>query len=273
MRPRLPRHKPPLVPKQAPEFVKNVTATIMAGEGDEPAGQRHPRRRRRGPRAHHPVGEAQHRPGDPGVGPGTVHPVRQVLLPLPACHHPHQGVRLRPLLAGAPETFKSVDAKGKENSGLRVDGPGGRRRTAPAAASACRSVPARTSPTPAARRYQHGVPAAAAGDRAGELPVLPRTSRPRPHPGTCGDGQGQPAVAAAVRVLRGLRRLRRDPLHQAAHPAGRRPAAHRQRHRVLQHLRGQPADHPVCQEQGRARARRGTTPSSRTRRSSATAFA
>ena len=58
-------------------------------------------------------------------------------------------------------------------------------------------------------------------------------------------GQGLPGPPAAVRVLRGLRRLRRDPVPQADQPAVRRPAAGRQRHRLLLDLRRQPADHPL----------------------------
>ena len=61
--------------------------------------------------------------------------------------------------------------------------------------------------------------------------------------------------AAAVRVLRRLRRLRRDALPQAAVAAVRRPAADRQRHRLLVDLWRQPAGHAV--DQGRRRPRAG----------------
>ena len=64
------------------------------------------------------------------------------------------------------------------------------------------------------------------------------------------DRQGQPVQAAPARVLRRLRRLRRDPLRQAGHPAVRRPHVYRQRHRLLLHL-------------GRLRALRLLTPSTR----------
>ncbi len=41
---------------------------------------------------HHPVGEAQHRPGDPRVGREDLHPVQQVRAGLPARRHPRQGL-------------------------------------------------------------------------------------------------------------------------------------------------------------------------------------
>ena len=70
------------------------------------------------------------------------------------------------------------------------------------------------------------------------LPEFDRSSKLK------GDhAQGRDDHAAAVRVLRRLRRLRRDALHQARHPAVRRPHADRQRHRLLVDLRRQPADH------------------------------
>ena len=46
------------------------------------------------------------------------------------------------------------------------------------------------------------------------------------------DVKGTQFLQPAVRVLRRLRRLRRDALRQAAHPALRRPRPHRQRHRA-----------------------------------------
>jgi hypothetical protein len=54
--------------------------------------------------------------------------------------------------------------------------------------------------------------------------------------------------------LRRLRRLRRDALRQADHPALRRPHADRQRHRLLVDLRRQPAHHPYAPTDGRGPA-------------------
>ena len=66
-------------------------------------------------------------------------------------------------------------------------------------------------------------------------------------------GQGRPAAPAALRVLRRLRRLRRDAVPQAPEPALRRPRRHRQRDRLLVHLRRQPAHHAVDRQSRRAR--------------------
>ena len=80
-------------------------------------------------------------------------------------------------------------------------------------------------------------------------------------------------LAAAVRVLRRLRRLRRNALHQADDPALRRPRADRQRHRLLLHLRRQPADHALHAATRKAAARPGPTRCSRTTPSSVSACA
>jgi hypothetical protein len=70
-------------PDEAPDFVKRVTAVMMAGKGDLlpvsafPVDGTWPVR-------HDPVGEAQHRARDPGLGRGALHPVQQVRDGLPA---------------------------------------------------------------------------------------------------------------------------------------------------------------------------------------------
>ncbi len=86
------------------------------------------------------------------MGPGTLHPVRQVLAALPARHHPHQGLRSGPPVPARPRPSSRCDAKGKENAGLKPGRSRWPRRTAPGAASAWRSARAKTRPTPAARR-------------------------------------------------------------------------------------------------------------------------
>ena len=99
------------------------------------------------------------------------------------------------------------------------------------------------------------------------IPPLDRDAAPARH------GQGHAGARAAVRVLRRLRRLRRDALHPAGQPALRRPDDRGQRHRLLVDLRRQPADDAVDGERRRARARPGATRCSRTTPSSASACA
>ena len=77
---------------------------------------------------------------------------------------------------------------------------------------------------------------------AGPLPAAPRL------------GEGCPGPPAAVRVLRSLRRVRRDAVPEAGQPAVRRPHARGQRHRLLVDLRRQPADDPVGHQRRRTGA-------------------
>ena len=60
--------------------------------------------------------------------------------------------------------------------------------------------------------------------------------------------KGSQFLQPAVRVLRRVRRLRRNPVCQAAHPAVRRSYDHRQRDGLLLHLRRFFPDLPVLQE-------------------------
>ncbi len=112
-----PRHKPKLVPAEASEFVRHVTAWIMAGEGDRLPVSRIP---------------------DDGVWPTftTRWEKRNIALEVPvwepelciqcgkcALHCPHACIRTKvydpEVLEGAPPTFKSIDAKGKEYQGKK----------------------------------------------------------------------------------------------------------------------------------------------------------
>ena len=237
--------KLPVVPEEAPEFVQTVTAAIMAGHGDRL-----------------PVSAM---PAD-GVWPTdtTQWEKRNIALEIPvwepdlciqcgkcSFHCPHATIRTKvydpALLAGAPATFKSVDAKGKEYAGLKWTV-----QVAPEDCTGCGACvhicPGQGQSRPGAQGHQHGLPAPAARDGARQLRVLRGHPLSRSQHGARGQRQGQPAPGTPVRVLGRLRGLRRDALRQASHPALRRPPAHRQRHGLLQHLRGQPAHHALCQE-------------------------
>jgi len=112
-----PIEMPPVVSDDAPEFVKNVTAPIMAGDGDSLPVSAMP---------------------DDGTWPTatTQWEKRNIALEIPvwdpdvciqcakcslAC--PHAAIRCKiydaALLDGAPETFKSSDAKGKDYAGMK----------------------------------------------------------------------------------------------------------------------------------------------------------
>jgi pyruvate-ferredoxin/flavodoxin oxidoreductase len=109
--------KPPTVPEEAPDFVRKVTARIMAGEGDQLPVSAMP---------------------DDGVWPvaTTQWEKRNIALEIPVwdpevciqCAKcsivcPHATIRPKvydpAALSKAPETFKSADAKGKEFAGMK----------------------------------------------------------------------------------------------------------------------------------------------------------
>jgi pyruvate-ferredoxin/flavodoxin oxidoreductase len=111
------RHKPKLIPAEAPDFVKHVTAWIMAGEGDQL-----------------PVSQMP----DDGVWPThtTRWEKRNIALEVPvwdsevciqcgkcSLHCPHACIRTKVYdaehLVAAPATFKCIDAKGKEYAGQK----------------------------------------------------------------------------------------------------------------------------------------------------------
>ena len=134
-----------LVPKTAPEFVKNVTAKMMAGEGDDlpvsaiPADGVWPVHTTRWEKRNIAL-------ETPGVGAGALHPVRQVLVPLPARHHPHQALRPgRP--EGRPGHLQVHRRQGQGDTPARSGRSRWPSRTAPAAELACRSARAGTRPT------------------------------------------------------------------------------------------------------------------------------
>ena len=138
------------VPDQAPAFVKDVTAQIIAGNGDEPArlglpGGRHLAL------GHDPVGEAQPGAGNPGLGLGDLHPVRQVRAGVPARGHPHQG-----LSAGKPgRRARDVQGGGLQeprSARHEVHRPGGARRLHRLWRCAWMPARPRTRASPSSRR-------------------------------------------------------------------------------------------------------------------------
>ena len=100
-----------------------------------------------------------------------------------------------------------------------------RRRTAPAARLCVEVCPVKNKTRGPAQGDQHGAAAAPLREaERDELGVLPEAAEVRPRRACDIDSVKDVAVArAAVRVLRRLRRLRRDAVPEAAHPALRRP--------------------------------------------------
>jgi pyruvate-ferredoxin/flavodoxin oxidoreductase len=127
-------------------------AEMIAGEGDllpvsalPPDGTYPP-----APRS----GRSATSPRDPGVGPGCLHPVRQVRAGLPARRDPRAKVYDPELLAGAPAGFKSTDSKWREFP-RTASTPPGRPEDCTGCSSASRSARPRTKRSPA-QGHQHG---------------------------------------------------------------------------------------------------------------------
>ena len=118
-----------------------------------------------------------------------------------------------------------------------------------------RGLPGRQPARVRRQGHQHGAEGAARWSRSARishsLKRLPVNDRARVD---FANVRGVQFLRAAVRVLRRLRRLRRDALSQAAVAALRRPAAGRQRHRLLVHLWRQSAGHAVDQRRGGPRS-------------------
>ena len=160
----------PPVPAEAPPFVQDVTAAMIAGQGDAlpvsalPADGTYPHR-------HGAVGEAQHRPGDPGLGPDICIQCGKCVL---VCPHAvirekvYPAVRTRRARhgGGAPETFKSAPPGGASSSGWRYT-----LQVAPEDCTGCalcvEVCPAKDKRATRAQGDQHGAPGPAARRRAG----------------------------------------------------------------------------------------------------------
>ena len=158
---------------------------------------------------------------------------------------PHAAIRASRLRTGAPRGRSAdVQVRPLPRGGLRglaLHDPGGARglhRLLP-----LRHVLSRQGQSnPKHKAIDMAPQRAAAGRGTRELRLLPRPARARPLAHPRHGRQGIAVRDAALRVLGGVRRLRRDPLHQAPDATLRRPAVDRQRDGLQLDLRRQPAD-------------------------------
>ncbi len=159
---------PPVVPMEAPEFVQNVTAEIIANRGEEL-----------------PVSAL---PLD-GTWPTatTQWEKRNIALEIPVWDSsiciqcgkcafvcPHAAIRTKAYpaeaLGAVPETFKAVDYKGRDLPGMKYTVRAGRlHRLRPVRGG----LPGQKQERAATQGHQHGPAAAAALHRARKLPILP----------------------------------------------------------------------------------------------------
>ncbi len=240
------RH-PPGGPRRGARVRAEVHRQDHRRQRRRPAGERHAHRRHF-PHRHHAMGEAQHRARNPRMGPGALHPVRQVRAGVPARRDPRQGVRRRaPGRRAAHLQGRARALEGHERPEVH---PAGGARGLHRLHAVRGVLPGERQEGSEAPRHQHGAAAAHTRIRSGQLGVLPEHPRNRPQDPLHEPGEGRAVAAAAVRVLRRLLRLRRNPLREADDAALRRPHADRQCHRLLLDLRRQPAHHALLRERG-----------------------
>ncbi len=210
------RTRPPLVSERAPDFVQKVTAVMLAGKGDLLPVSAFP------VDGTWPMGTAKWEK-------------RNLALEIPVwdskvciqCNQcalvcPHAAIRAKvyeeSALAARPDTFKSTAYRGLEYKGKHFT-----IQVAPEDCTGCNLCvnvcPAkdRTNPKHKAINMEPQAPLRDSGAR--ELQLLPRP--PRASPGGRGPArpQGLAVPGAALRVLRGLRGLRRDAVPEAADAA------------------------------------------------------
>jgi pyruvate-ferredoxin/flavodoxin oxidoreductase len=108
---------PPVVPANAPEFVRTVTAELMAMRGDSVPVSKFPVDGR------FPVGTTQYEKRNIAVNIPVWQPELCLQCGMCSLVCPHATIRIKDYdpksLAGAPEAFKSIDAKGKEFKGMK----------------------------------------------------------------------------------------------------------------------------------------------------------
>ena len=244
------RELPAMVPASAPEFVRTVTAMMMAGRGDEL-----------------PVSML---PVDGTYPSGTTAYEKRNISELVAewdpdlciqCGNcsfvcPHSVIRAtyydESLLKEAPSDFKSapLDARGLPDTRFTLQVYVEDCTGCELCVQAC---PVGAPDNPERKAINLAARAAAGGRRTGQRRVLRDAAGGRPVPGGLRHGARHAVPAAAVRVLRRLRGLRRDAVRQAPVAAVRRPADGRERHRLLLDLRREPAHHAVDDQRRRAR--------------------
>ncbi len=109
--------KPPVVPEEAPEFVRTVTATILSGHGDDLPVSRMP------VDGTWPTATTQWEKRNIALEIPVWEPELCIQCGKCSFHCPHATIRTKvydgAVLADAPATFKSADAKGKDYAGMK----------------------------------------------------------------------------------------------------------------------------------------------------------
>ena len=237
---------PPAVPAEAPQFVQDVTAMMIKGDGDLLPVSAMPAD------GTYPTGTTQWEKRNIALEVPVWDP--DVCIQCGKCVYvcPHSVIRAKLVEPELPGRCAGrlqgcqLQVPRVPRQEVHAAGFGGRLHRLPALR---RGLPGQEQDSRRPQGHQHGAAAAAARGRRQELGVLPAAARADPYRhAQVDERQERAAAAAALRVLGRLRRLWRDALSQADQPALRRPLGDRQRHRLLEHLRRQPADHALVAE-------------------------
>ena len=206
----------PPVPAEAPDFVQAVTAQMIAGKGDMLPVSALPAD------GTYPTATAQWEKRDIAVEIPTWDEALCIQCGKCVLVCPHSVIRAKvyapALLEEAPSAFKSAPARWREFGADRFT-----LQVSPADCTGC-GLCVEVCPVKSKSEERHKaidmVPLAPLHDQeARELAVLPRAAGDGPARAQHEPGEGRPAPAAPVRILRRLCRLWRDPVPQAPQPA------------------------------------------------------
>ncbi len=239
----------PVVPADAPDFVRTVTAEMIAGRGDALPVSALP------VDGSYPSGTSAYE--KPNISDLVAVWDPDTCIQCGNCSFvcPHSVIRTKCLRAGAaPRRARDVPV-----------GAAGCRRSSRHplhVAGVCRrlhrmrvvrgSLPGRSPGHTDHQSDQPRAPRAARRRRSRERRIFRDPRGDRPISRGLRHCAGCPVSAAAVRISRRVCGLRRDALPETAFAALRRPVDNRQRHRMLVDLRGQSADHTVDDQCRRA---------------------
>ena len=189
----------------------------------------------------------------PGLGADALHPVQQMRLRLPARRHP------REILPRRSAGRRAGDFQVRRISARRTaTGNKYTLQVAPEDCTGCTlcvdGLPGQGQDrTRATRRSTWSpMPRCASSERE-QLRFLPRHCPTPDRAKLKPELKSTQFMRAAVRILRRMRRLRRDALPQVAYANVRRPPGHRERDRMLLDLRRQPSHHALHHQSRRAR--------------------
>ena len=238
-----------LVPDSAPDFVRNVTATILAMRGDTLPVSALP------VDGTYPVGTTRYEKRNIADEVPVWESELCIQCGQCAIVCPHSVIRSKyydeSRLAGAPEVFKAAPDQRARLSRVALHAADLPRRL-----HGMRRVrgelPGAQPDRQRGQGHQHEGSAPASRGRSRKRPLLRNAAVGGPHAREFRQRAGRAIPRAAVRILRRVCRVRRDAVSQADVAAVRRSAADRQRDRMLVDLRRQPADDPVGRERRRA---------------------